>query len=330
MSGEAALTKSMRYEAPKFQPCGRRDDRRVDRGREDVDVRGVGVAGALEADVDVRLGRLALDARELLVVRGRLLEAVDLALGRVRGLEDDLDRLLVAFGERDALLEELVVALVVALGVDDVIARVDGDALLEERLPHRDAVEGDLDARRLLRQEQLHVRDARQELGDARLRRALEVFVAVADTGAERVLRLAERVDELAGRGEAGGEVQLHIRVIFELQRGLILLDAELRVARFLGLDRLLRELEGARVRPATVVGRRGRGRLRMERHGERHREGGRRHEQRGERQAGRHRERPHREDPGEPLVCARRGPFRHPRLVIPKPHQSTERSSSI
>ena len=71
------------------------------------------------------------------------------------------------------------------------IARVDGDALLEERLPHRDAVEGDLDARRLLRQEQLHVRDARQELGDARLRRALEIFVAVADARAERVLRLA-------------------------------------------------------------------------------------------------------------------------------------------
>ena len=87
---------------------GRRDDRRVDGGREDVDVRRVGVAGALEADVDVRLARLALDARELLVVRRRVLEAVDLALRGVRGLEDDLDRLLLALGERDALLEELV------------------------------------------------------------------------------------------------------------------------------------------------------------------------------------------------------------------------------
>ena len=202
--------------------------------------------------MDVRLARLALDARELLLVRRR---ASGGSRSRSASAFVGLRTISIVFSspsrERDALLEELAVALLGALGLDDVIARVDGDALLEERLPHRNAVERDLHARGLLRQEQLQVRDARQELGDARLRGALEILVAAADARAERVLRLGEGVDELARARETRSEMELHVRVVFERERGLVLLDAELRVARLLRLDRFLRELEGARVRPA-------------------------------------------------------------------------------
>ena len=57
---------------------------------------------------------------------------------------------------------------------------------------------------------------------------------------------------------ETRGEMELHVRVILEREGGLVLLDAELRVARLLRFDRFLRELERARVRPSAAV--RGRG----------------------------------------------------------------------
>ncbi len=98
-----------------------------------------------------------------------MLQAIDDRLVDGGRLQDDLEGLVLTWREREALLVRLLLALHGAGGVDRMIAGVDGDALLEERGPHRDAVERDLDARGVGGHEQLHVGDARQEIGDFRL-----------------------------------------------------------------------------------------------------------------------------------------------------------------
>jgi len=157
--------------------------------------------------VRVRLARLLLEARDALLVGRRLLEALERHAVDVGRLEHDLDRLLFAVGEREPVLELGSLAVHVALRLHDVVAGIDGDALPEQRLADGHVVERDLDARGVGREEELHVGDAREEIGDPRLGGLLEVVVVRAERRAERVLRLVEGIDDLARALQARREM---------------------------------------------------------------------------------------------------------------------------
>ena len=124
------------------------------------------------------------------------------------------------------------------------LARVDAELLRERVERNRPIVEfyrEILDARR---GHERDVRDAVEELLHARAGDLHDAGVALADADLEGALRILERIDELAVPALARCEVEARARLLLDLERRLILLDALVETAFLVGLEGLHHELD--------------------------------------------------------------------------------------
>ena len=175
-------------------------------------------------------------------------------------LRKDLDCLLFAFPNRHAPFEEITTAALFADRLDDVIAGIDGELVLNLLRPNGDAVQRDFQIFGLLRHLDLEVAEAWHHVLDAGDGPLFQILVAVADRSRERGAGVDEGVFVFLLYRVAARDVEADIGVVFDRERREVLRDTPRNIAVFLRLDALLGEVEGVGVVPSVL--RRGGGAL--------------------------------------------------------------------